>query len=433
MKISQINLSVDEIPRYWYNILPDLPEPLPPPKDYNDGFSRLEFMNKVMIKECLKQEFENSQWIKIPEELLEIYIHIGRPRPLYRAYRLEERLGLKKVKIFYKREDLSPPGSHKLNTAIAQAYYALKQGVEELVTETGAGQWGSALSYAARMFNLKCTVFWVRNVYEWKEQRRILMKLYGANVYPSPSNLTEVGKRYLKENPNHPGSLAIAISEGLEYASKSEKRVYALGSVLNHVLLHQTIIGLETLEQFKKIDMMPNLIISCLGGGSNFGGIILPFVRERIKKKLDIEFLAIQSEASPNLVKGEYRYDFGDIAEMTPLLKMYTLGHKYEAKEIKGDGLRYHAAAPIISLLRHLGIVNAKYYPIDEKEIFEAAKFFLETEGWLVAAESAYAVKGCIDEALKSEREEEEKVILMNISGHGFLDLDAYKEKLNIE
>jgi len=178
---------------------------------------------------------------------------------------------------------------------------------------------------------------------------------------------------------------------------------------------------------------MPNLIISCLGGGSNFGGIILPFVRERIKKKLDIEFLAIQSEASPNLVKGEYRYDFGDIAEMTPLLKMYTLGHKYEAKEIKGDGLRYHAAAPIISLLRHLGIVNAKYYPIDEKEIFEAAKFFLETEGWLVAAESAYAVKGCIDEALKSEREEEEKVILMNISGHGFLDLDAYKEKLNIE
>jgi len=433
MKISQINLSVDEIPRYWYNILPDLPEPLPPPKDYNDGFSRLEFMNKVMIKECLKQEFENSQWIKIPEELLEIYIHIGRPRPLYRAFRLEERLGLKKVKIFYKREDLSPPGSHKLNTAIAQAYYALKQGVEELVTETGAGQWGSALSYAARMFNLKCTVFWVRNVYKWKKQRRILMKLYGANVYPSPSNLTEVGKRYLKENPNHPGSLAIAISEGLEYASKSEKRVYALGSVLNHVLLHQTIIGLETLEQFKKIDMMPNLIISCLGGGSNFGGIILPFVRERIKKKLDIEFLAIQSEASPNLVKGEYRYDFGDIAEMTPLLKMYTLGHKYEAKEIKGDGLRYHAAAPIISLLRHLGIVNAKYYPIDEKEIFEAAKFFLETEGWLVAAESAYAVKGCIDEALKSEREEEEKVILMNISGHGFLDLDAYKEKLNIE
>jgi tryptophan synthase beta chain len=433
MRISQINLSVDKIPRYWYNILPDLPEPLPPPKDYNDGFSRLEFMNKVMIKECLKQEFENSQWIKIPEELLEIYIHIGRPRPLYRAYRLEERLGLKKVKIFYKREDLSPPGSHKLNTAIAQAYYALKQGVEELVTETGAGQWGSALSYAARMFNLKCTVFWVRNVYEWKRQRRILMKLYGANVYPSPSNLTEVGKRYLKENPNHPGSLAIAISEGLEYASKSEKRVYALGSVLNHVLLHQTIIGLETLEQFKKIDMMPNLIISCLGGGSNFGGIILPFVRERIKNKLDIEFLAIQSEASPNLIKGEYRYDFGDIAEMTPLLKMYTLGHKYEAKEIKGDGLRYHAAAPIISLLRRLGIVNAKYYPIDEKEIFEAAKFFLETEGWLVAAESAYAVKGCIDEALKSEREEEEKVILMNISGHGFLDLDAYKEKLNIE
>jgi pyridoxal-phosphate dependent TrpB-like enzyme len=427
-----INLSIDEIPKNWYNIIPDLPEPLPPPKDYNDGMSRMEFLNKVLIKECLSQEFSEQRWINIPNELMEIYIHIGRPRPLYRAYRLENKLRLKKVKIFYKREDLSPTGSHKINTALAQAYFAMKQGIEELVTETGAGQWGSALSFAANLFNLKSTVFWVRNVYNWKYQRRTLMKLYGANVHASPSNLTNVGKEYLKKDPEHPGSLAIAISEGLEYASKNEKRAYSLGSVLNHVLLHQTIIGLETIEQFKKIDTQPNLIISCLGGGSNFGGISLPFIRERINKHRDIEFLAVQSEASPNLVKGIYDYDFGDAAEMTPLLKMYTLGHKYEAKEIKGDGLRYHAAAPIISLLRHLGFIKAIYYPLDEKAVFEAAKTFLETEGWLVAAESAYAIKGCIDEALKYEKMGEEKVILVNISGHGFLDLDAYKEKLRI-
>lgn len=421
-----------EIPKYWYNIIPDLPMPLPKPKDPEEGPSRIKFMEKLMIKECLAQEFSEERWIKIPEELLELYLHVGRPRPLYRAERLEKRLGLEKVKIFYKREDLSPPGSHKLNTALAQAFYAKKEGKDKLITETGAGQWGTALAYACRLLDLKCEVFWVRNVHDWKVQRRTLMKLYGAEVHPSPSEFTSIGRKYLEMNPNHPGSLAIAISEGLEKASKEEKSAYALGSVLNHVLLHQTIIGLEAIEQFKKIDLMPDLVISCLGGGSNFGGIALPFIRERILKKEEIDFLAVQSDAAPNLIKGKYEYDFADVAEQTPLLKMYTLGHKSEFKEIKGDGLRYHAAAPIISLLKEIGIIKAKSYPIDEKEVFEAAKIFLETEGWLVAAESAYAVRGCIDEAIKAEKKGEEKIILMNISGHGFLDLDAYKEKLNI-
>jgi tryptophan synthase beta chain len=431
--MSKIILNDDEIPKYWYNIIPDLPKPLPKPKEPEDGRSRMKFLEKVMIKECLKQEFSEERWIKIPDELLELYLHVGRPRPLYRAKRLENRLGLTKIKIYYKREDLSPPGSHKLNTALAQAYYALKEGKEKLVTETGAGQWGTALAYAARLLGLKCEVFWVRNVYEWKKQRRILMKLYGAEVHPSPSNLTKIGREYLEINPNHPGSLSLAIAEGLEVASREEKSAYALGSVLNHVLLHQTIIGLEAIEQFKKIDSFPNLVISCLGGGSNFGGIALPFVRERLINKKEIEFLAVQSEAAPNLVKGKYEYDFADVAGQTPLLKMYTLGHKSEFKEIKGDGLRYHAAAPIISLLKDEGIIRATYYPLDEKEVFEAAKIFLETEGWLVAAESAYAVRGCIDEAIKAEKKNEEKIILMNISGHGFLDLDAYKEKLGID
>ncbi|HLI45793.1 MAG TPA: TrpB-like pyridoxal phosphate-dependent enzyme [Geobacterales bacterium] len=430
--MTKIVLDDAELPKYWYNIIPDLPKPLPEPKEPGDGVSRMEFLERVMIKECLKQEFSNERWVAIPNELIELYLHVGRPRPLYRAERLERRLGLSKVKIFYKREDLSPPGSHKLNTALAQAYYAKKEGKEKLVTETGAGQWGTALAYAAKLLGLDCEVFWVRNVYEWKKQRRILMKLYGANVHASPSDITEVGRKYLKKDPNHPGSLSIAIAEGLEYASKQDNATYALGSVLNHVLMHQTIIGLEAIEQFKKIDTFPDLVISCLGGGSNFGGIALPFIREKLVSKREIEFLAVQSEAAPNLVKGKYEYDFADVAGQTPLLKMYTLGHNSEFKEIKGDGLRYHAAAPIISLLREEGIIRAKYYPINEKEVFEAAKIFLESEGWLVAAESAYAVRGCIDEALKLEKQNKESVILMNISGHGFLDLDAYAEKLNL-
>ena len=386
-----------------------------------------------MVHECLKQEMSADPWIPIPEEIRELYIQAGRPRPLYRAKRLERRLGLNKVRLYYKREDLSPTGSHKVNTALAQAYYAAKEGKKVLITETGAGQWGSALSYAAALLGLECVVFWVRNVYNWKTERRTLMKLLGAKVHASPSKETKIGRELSSKNSNHPGSLGLAVSEGLEYAESHEGSVYCLGSVLNHVLMHQSIIGLETIKQFELADDWPDLITGCLGGGSNFGGIALPFAGEVLQKKRQCKFLAAQSEAAPNLVKGEYRYDFGDVAEHTPLLKMYTLGHKTDMAPIRADGLRYHAAAPLMSALKHHKLLTAVSYPADEKLIFEAAKTFIQAEGWLVAPESSYAVRAGIDEALMAEKAGEEKVICMNISGHGFLDLQAYKEKLAIE
>ena len=433
MDENQISLSVDELPSKWFNIIPFLPEPLPPPKEPESGPSRMEFLGRTMTHECLKQEMSTDPWISIPDEIRELYVQAGRPRPLYRARRLEKKLGLNKVRLYYKREDLSPTGSHKVNTALAQAYYAAKEGKTSLITETGAGQWGSALSYAASLMGLDCVVFWVRAVYNWKTDRRTLMKLLGAEVYPSPSRETNVGRMLLSQNPIHEGSLGIAVSEGLEYAEKHEGSVYCLGSVLNHVLIHQSIIGLEAIKQFDLVDDKPDLITGCLGGGSNFGGIVLPFAGEVLQKKRKCEFLAAQSEAAPNLVKGEYKYDFGDVAEHTPLLKMYTLGHKTEMPSIRADGLRYHAAAPLMSALRHHGLLKAVAYPANERAVFEAARTFLQTEGWLIAPESSYAVRAGIDEALKAEKANEEKVICMNISGHGFLDLQAYKEKLQIE
>lgn len=432
METSQIPLPPDELPTKWFNIVPYLPEPLPPPKEPESGPSRMDFLGRTMVHECLKQEMSTDAWIPIPEEIRELYIQAGRPRPLYRARRLESRLGLKKVRLYYKREDLSPTGSHKVNTALAQAYYAAKEGKKTLVTETGAGQWGSALSYSAALMGLDCVVFWVRNVYDWKTDRRTLIKLLGAEVHASPSRETSTGREFLAQNSNHPGSLGIAVSEGLEYAENHDGSVYCLGSVLNHVLIHQSIIGLETMKQFELVDDSPDLVVGCLGGGSNFGGIALPFAGEVLQKKRECEFLASQSEAAPNLVSGEYRYDFGDVAEHTPLLKMYTLGHKAEMKPIRADGLRYHAAAPLMSALKHHKLLRAVSYPADEKAVFEAARTFLQAEGWLIAPESSYAVRAGIDEALKAEKSGQEKVICMNISGHGFLDLEAYKEKLSI-
>ena len=433
MKTNQISLTIDDLPKSWYNIAGDLPEPLPPPKEPETGPSRSEFLGKTMIHECLKQESSTDRWIPIPEEIRELYIQARRPRPLYRARRLERHLGLEKARLYYKREDLSPTGSHKVNTALAQAYFAMKEGKHTLVTETGAGQWGSALSYAASLMDLKCVVFWVRAVYNWKNDRRTFMKMLNATVHASPSKETKVGRELLEKDPNHQGSLGIAVSEGLEFASNHEGVVYSLGSVLNHVLIHQSIIGLETIEQFKLVDDNPDLIVGCLGGGSNFGGIALPFVGEVLQGKRQCEFLAAQSESAPNLVKGEYRYDFGDLAEQTPLLKMYTLGHRAEMAPIRADGLRYHAAAPFISALRHHNLVKAIAYPVDEREVFEATRTFFQSEGWLVAPESSYAVKASIEEARKAEKAGEEKAICMNISGHGFLDIEAYRDKLGIE
>ena len=433
IKKAQIALSMDELPTRWYNILPDLPAKFPPPKDPAEGESRLDSLQRRMIGECLRQESSSSRWIDIPEGIRELYIQAGRPRPLYRAYRLEEKLGLKKVRIYYKREDLSPTGSHKVNTALAQAYYAAKEGKKVLVTETGAGQWGTALAYAANLLGLSSVVFWVRAVYDWKIERKTLMKLYGAKVHASPSKETSFGKRLLSDDPKHPGSLGIAVSEGLEYTDGAGDRVYCLGSVLNHVLMQQTVIGLETIKQFNQVDDSPDLVVGCLGGGSNFGGIALPFVGEVLAGKRSCEFLAAQSEAAPNLIKGEYRYDFADTAGHTPLLMMYTLGHDTVMQPIRSDGLRYHAAAPIMSALRHSGLVRAVALPSDEVAVFSAAKFFLEAEGWLIAGESAHAVKAAIDEAKAAESKGEEKCILVNISGHGFLDIDAYRSILQLD
>jgi tryptophan synthase beta chain len=432
MQWDQITLDPEEMPKKWYNIVPDIPGGLPPPKEPGDGESRMASLQKRLVGECLRQEMSGERWIDIPEEVRSLYIHAGRPRPLYRARRLEEKLGVKKVRIYYKREDLSPTGSHKVNTALPQAYYAAKEGKKTLVTETGAGQWGTALAYAARIMGITSVVFWVRAVYDWKPERKALIQLYGAKVYASPSAETGFGRKLLAQDPKHPGSLGIAVSEGLEYTDLGLNRVYCLGSVLNHVLIHQSIIGLESIKQFEKVDDSPDLVIGCLGGGSNFGGIALPFLGEVLNGRRKCEFLAAQSEAAPNLVRGEYRYDFGDTAGHTPLLMMYTLGHETTMKPIKADGLRYHAAAPIISTLRSKGYVNAVAYPSDEIDVFTAAKVFLETEGWLIAGESAHAVRAGIDEAKKAESKGEEKCILINISGHGFLDIDAYRSKLNL-
>lgn len=425
----QVFLHPDELPGAWYNILPDLPGQFPLPKDPEQGPSRLEFLSRVLLKHCLQQETSTERWISIPDAVQDLYRQAGRPRPLYRARRLERYLKTP-ARIYYKREDLSPTGSHKVNTALAQAYYAAEEGRVGVSTETGAGQWGTALAYAASLMGLKCVIFWVRSVYDWKPERRTLMQLYGGTVHPSPSRETQVGRELLGKDPDQAGSLGIAVSEGLEYAERNNGFAYCLGSVLNHVLIHQSIIGLETMKQFSLIDEQPDLMIGCLGGGSNFGGFILPFAGEVVRGKRECEFLAAQSSSAPNLAEGEYRYDFGDHAEKTPLLKMYTVGHQTDMVPIKADGLRYHAAAPIISYLKHLGHVRAVAYPQDELDIFQAAKVFTQVEGFLPAPESSYAIKAAIDEALECKRKNQEKVIAFNISGHGFLDLQAYREKL---
>lgn len=428
MTKNKITLDEEEIPKKWYNILPDLPTPLPKPKDPDNGPSRINKLPKLFSKGVLEQETSEQRYIPIPEKVRELYIQAGRPQPLFRAKRLEKKLNTP-AKLYYKSEFYSPTGSHKVNTAIPQAYYAKKQGIERMTTETGAGQWGTALAYACSMLNLNLDVYWVKAASSWKEDRRNLMQILGAKVYDSPSRKTKIGKQILKKNPEHQGSLGIAIAEAIEDALNDPKAAYSLGSVLNHILLHQTIIGLECKKQFKKIDEYPDMVISCLGGGSNFGGISIPFLRDKIKKKTETRFIATQSAVAPNL-KGKYRYDFGDYAEQTPLLKMCTLGHQTYFKPIKADGLRYHGAAPIISALRNQGMIDTIIYPADEKYVFEKAKLFLQTEGFLPAPESAYSIAAAVDEAKKCKKTGDKKTILFNVSGHGFMDMEGYREKL---
>jgi tryptophan synthase beta chain len=421
-------LDPDEIPTAWYNIQTDLPEPLPPPLDPTT-LKPIDpkLLERIFAKELIRQEVSTERFIKIPEEVLEAYLRLPRPTPLYRARRLERFLKTP-AKIYFKCENFSPTGSHKANTAIAQAYYNKEQGIRGLVTETGAGQWGTALAYSCMLFGLKCRIYMVRVSYLQKPGRKTIAQLYGAEIFPSPSDQTEFGRRLLKENPNHPGTLGIAISEAIEDTLTHEDTRYSLGSVLNHVLLHQTIIGLEAKKQFEIIGEYPDVVCGCIGGGSNYAGFCYPFMMDKLKGKTDTEFVACESKAVPHTTKGVYTYDFGDTAQMTPLLKMLTIGHNYACPPIHAGGLRYHGMAPSISYLIHKGYMRSVAF--HQNEVFQAAKILAQTEGLITAPETAHSLKFVIDEALRCRETGERKVIAMNYSGHGLLDLSAYEQFL---
>lgn len=425
----KVVLDEGRLPRNWYCILPDLPEPLPPPVSPASGEPiKPEQMEGLFAKELVRQEVSNDRWIPIPEEVREVY-RMWRPTPLYRATGLERMLKTP-ARIYYKYEGVSPAGSHKPNTAVAQAYYNRKEGTERLTTETGAGQWGSALAFASMLFDLNTVVYMVRASYDQKPYRRILMQLYGAEVYPSPSNRTNAGRKMLSEDPDCPGSLGLAISEAVEECMKSERTKYTLGSVLNHVLTHQTVIGLETQEQMKMFDDYPDEIIGCVGGGSSFCGIFWPFYYDKKlgKAPKPVKFTAVEPTACPSFTGGDYMYDHGDAARLIPLFKMYTLGHDFIPDPIHAGGLRYHGKAPSLSLLVRKGEVNVKAY--DQSEVFEAATQFVRSEGIIPAPEPAHAIRAVIDEALRCKKTGEEKTILFLLCGHGFFDMKGYDDYL---
>jgi tryptophan synthase beta chain len=422
-----VQLTIDEMPKSWYNVLPDLPTPLPPMKDPETGPSRLELLPKIFTKSSLKINNSAERWIEIPDEVMDLYARIGRPRPLFRLRRLEEHLKTP-ARIYCKREDLAPTGSFKINTAIPQTYYAWKEGFKRVVSETGAGQTGSAFAYAASLFKLDYTVYQVRHAYHLKKDRVTYMKMMGAEVIESPSSRTQVGKRLLDQNPAHPGSIGAAIGESMEDVMNHEGSVYVAGSAENQVLLHHSIIGLETKKQLEKIGEKPDVLISCVGGGGNFGGLVLPFLKD--KKSQGIRFLAAESMASPRLAKGEYRYDSREQSRITPLVKIYTLGVDTQLPTIRAEGIRGHGTSAIISLLRHAGEIETVAYPQDEIEVFDAARQLLQIEGILPAPESSYSVKAAIDEALDARKKGQSRVIVFNLSGNGFLDFQAYREVL---
>ncbi len=426
--LDRVQLSADLLPRNYYNIQADLREPLPPlldPKTLQPVNPAL--LERLFAKELVRQEVSSERFIKIPEEVLQAYRMIGRPTPLVRARRLE-RLLKTPAQIFFKAEYLSPTGSHKPNTAIPQAYYNKQQGVERIVTESGAGQWGSALALGTRMFGMKCRVYMVRVSYDQKPGRRIMMEIYGAEVKPSPSTETKYGNSLLAENPDHPGTLGIAISEAIEDTVSHEDTRYCLGSVLNHVLMHQSIIGLEAKKQFESIDVQPDVIAGCIGGGSNFAGFAYPFMGDKLQGKLDTEFVACEPKAVPSTTRGAYTYDYGDTAEMTPLLKMHTVGHKFISPPIHSGGLRYHGKAPSLCYLIDKGYVRSVAY--HQNEVFQAARLFAQAEGMIPAPETAHCIKFIIDEAVRCRERNEEKVLAFNNCGHGLLDLKAYEDFL---
>ena len=421
-------LGEEIVPKFWVNILPYLPKSLPKPIKPDGSEIKPKELERIFASELVRQEFSSDERIKIPEHVRELYVELGRPTPLLRARRLERYLHTP-ARIFFKYEGAMPTGSHKINTAVPQAYYNSVEGIERIVTETGAGQWGSALSLAGALVGIKVRVFMVKVSYHQKPYRRTLMQIYGAEVYPSPSKLTEFGKSLLKEDPENPGSLGIAISEAIEDVLKHEKSRYCLGSVLNHVLLHQTVIGQEAKTQMELLGEFPDIIIGCVGGGSNFAGLAYPFLIDKLLGKKSIRFIAAEPKAVPSLTEGTYRYDYGDTAGLTPLIKMLTLGHKYKIPPIHAGGLRYHGAAPTLSLLVKEGLINSVAYP--QKEIFEAGTLFAKLEGILPAPESAHAVKAVIDEAIRAREGGIKETILFNLSGHGLLDLKSYEDYLS--
>ncbi|RAP53047.1 MAG: TrpB-like pyridoxal-phosphate dependent enzyme [Methanosphaera sp. SHI613] len=418
----KIELSSDDVAKSWYNINADLPVELPAPKN-SEGKDQIGSLPDIFVNECLEQEFSTERYITIPKQVRELYQRLGRPTPLCRARGLEEKLNTP-AKIYYKREDTSPTGSHKLNSAIAQAYFAKKEGIEKLTTETGAGQWGTALSLAASLMDLESTVYMVRVSFDQKPFRKTIMQLYDGNVYASPSKHTEVGRKIIEENPDHPGSLGIAISEAVEDALSDEKTKYTLGSVLNHVILHQTVIGQEIETQLEIAEEEADIMIACAGGGSNFGGALFPFIREKIKGNTDCEFLAVEPSACPTLSQGEYKYDFGDEVGFTPLLKMFTLGHNFVAPSVHAGGLRYHGMNTQVSLLRNEGYITPR--TAKQTEVFAAGKLFAKCEGVIPAPETNHAIKVAIDEAQKCKQTGEEKTIVVNFSGHGLMDFKGY-------
>lgn len=419
----KILLSENEIPKQWYNIVADMKtKPLPPLHPATKQPMKAEDLEAVFAKELVKQEMSEERWIDIPDEVRELY-RIWRPTPLVRATGLEKALGTP-AHIYFKNESTSPIGSHKLNSAIPQAYYNKKQGITKLTTETGAGQWGAALSFAASKFDLDLDVYMVKVSYEQKPYRRMMMKTWGANVIPSPSNTTESGRAILEKDPNNSGSLGIAISEAVEVAVKGKNSRYTLGSVLNHVALHQTVIGLEAEKQMDIAGEYPDIVIGCFGGGSNFSGISFPFLRHKIIDGKGIRIIAAEPASCPKLSRGKFEYDFGDTAGLTPLLPMYTLGHNFQPADIHAGGLRYHGAGTIVSQLKRDNLIEVQDIP--QTETFEAGILFANSEGIIPAPESTHAIAVAIREALKAKEEGVQKNILFNLSGHGLIDMASY-------
>ena len=421
-------LDESELPKAWYNINADAPFP-PTPVLHPATKEPVtpDFLSVLFPMALIMQEMSPERWIEIPEPVRDVY-KLWRPTPFFRALRLEQALETP-AHIYFKYEGASPVGSHKPNTAVAQAYYNKAEGVQALTTETGAGQWGSALSMACNFFDLDLEVYMVRVSYDAKPSRRTLMRTFGAEVYPSPSERTQYGRSLLAENPDNPGSLGIAISEAVEVAATSGgTKKYSLGSVLNHVLLHQTVVGLETLKQLEMAGEYPDVIIACTGGGSNFGGFAFPFIQQNLTNGKNTKVIAAEPAASPSLTRGKYAFDYGDTAKMAPIVKMHTLGHAFMPPSIHAGGLRYHGMAPQVSALVNHGYVEAR--AVHQLSTFEAARIFTRAEGIIPAPETTHAIAVAVEEALKAKETGEEKVIVFNFSGHGFFDMSAYEAYL---